>query len=291
VAEISAEKVKELRDRTGAGMMDCKRVLADAHGDMERASELLRERGLAKAVKREGRATSEGAIAIGLAGGAGGAGGMVEVGCETDFVARTPEFQALAGSLAQAVLADAAIDGPEALLAARMGGETASARVQGAIAKLGENVVVKRVARLAGGVVGGYVHAGGKLGVLVALETSARGAEVEALARDLAMHVAAADPSPVAVERGGLPAKLLDAERAIYRAQAQQEGKPAKILDRIVEGKLNKFVAEVCLLEQGFVKDPDRSIGDVVGDAAKRAGAPIRVTAFRRFKLGEAAGA
>jgi elongation factor Ts len=288
VAEISAEKVKELRDRTGAGMMDCKRVLADANGDMERASELLRERGLAKAVKREGRATSEGAIAIGLAAGAGG---MVELGCETDFVARTPDFQALAGSLAQAVVGDAGIESPEALLAARVGGESATARIQGAIAKLGENVVLKRVARLAGGVVGGYVHAGGKLGVLVALETAARGAEVEALARDLAMHVAAADPSPVAVERGQLSAKLLDAERAIYRAQAEQEGKPAKILDRIVEGKLNKFAADVCLLEQAFVKDPDRSIGDVVGDAAKRAGAPIRVTGFRRFKLGEAAGA
>jgi elongation factor Ts len=290
VAEISAEKVKQLRDRTGAGMMDCKRVLADAHGDMERASELLRERGLAKAVKREGRTTSEGAIAIGVGAGAGG---MVEVGCETDFVARTPDFQALAAALAQAVAADPVIDGPEALLAARIDGESAEARVKGAIAKLGENVVLKRVVRLAvaGGVVGGYVHAGGKLGVLVALETTARGAEVEGLARDLAMHVAAADPSPVAVERSGLDSKLLDSERAIYRAQAEQEGKPAKILDRIVEGKLNKFAADVCLLEQAFVKDPDRTIGDVVGDAAKRSGAGIRVTGFRRFKLGEAAGA
>jgi len=291
VAEISAEMVKTLRDRTGAGMMDCKRVLADAKGDLDRAAELLRERGLAKAVKREGRATSEGAIAIALDGPVGG---MVEVGCETDFVARTDDFQGLANTLARAVVAGAGIDGPDALLAARVDGETASERITAAIAKLGENVVVKRVARLAvdgGGVVGGYVHAGGKLGVLVGLATEARGAELAALARDVAMHVAAADPSPVAVERSQLPQQLLDSERSIYRAQAEQEGKPAKVIDRIVEGKVNKFAADVCLVEQAFVKDPDRTIGDVLGDASKQAGVPVRVTAFRRFKLGEATGA
>jgi len=260
-------------------------------GDMDRAAELLRERGLAKAVKRAGRATSEGAIAIALDGTVGG---MVEVGCETDFVARTDDFQRLAAALARAVVAGRGIHGPEALLEARVDGETASERIQGAIAKLAENVVLKRVARLAvegGGVVGGYVHAGGKLGVLVALSTTARGAEVIALARDVAMHVAAADPSPVAVERSELPQQLLDSERAIYRAQAEQEGKPAKLIDRIVDGKVNKFAADVCLVEQAFVKDPDRSVGDVLGDASKRAGAPIRVTAFRRFKLGEAGAA
>ena len=290
MAAISADLVKTLRERTGAGMMDCKKVLADANGDMERAAELLRERGLAKAVKREGRATSEGAIAIALAGGVGG---MVELGCETDFVARTDEFQALAAALAGAVAADAKVEGPEGLLAAKLDGQDVAARVQGAIAKLGENVVVKRVARVAvdGGVVGGYVHAGGKLGVLVALASAERGAPVEALARDVAMHVAAADPSPVAVERGELSPKLLEAERAIYRAQAEKEGKPAKVIDRIVDGKLNKFAADVCLVEQAFVKDPDRSVGEVVGEVAAKAGGPIRVAGFRRFKLGEAAGA
>jgi elongation factor Ts len=289
VAEISAEQVKALRERTGAGMMDCKRVLTDANGDMERAAELLRERGLAKAGKREGRATSEGAIAIAVAGAAGA---MVELGCETDFVARTDEFQRLAAALARAAAEAAGADGPERLLAARVDGEPAAERIQAAIAKLGENVVLKRVARLAvdgTGVVGGYVHAGGKLGVLVGLATGARGADLEGLARDLAMHVAAADPSPVAVERSQLAPKLLDAERAIYRAQAELEGKPAKVIERIVEGKLNKFAADVCLVEQAFVKDPERSVGDVVGDAAKRAGAAIRVVGFRRFRLGEAA--
>lgn len=288
MATISAELVRALRERTGAGMMDCKRVLADANGDMERAAELLRERGLAKAGRREGRTTSEGAIAIALAGAAGG---MVELGCETDFVARTDEFQRLAAELARVVAESAGVDGPDRLLAARVDGEPVAQRIQGTVAKLGENVVLKRVAKLAidgSGIVGGYVHAGGKLGVLVGLDTGARAAEIEGLARDLAMHVAAADPSPVAVERSQLPPELLESERAIYRAQAEQEGKPAKVIDRIVEGKLNKFAADVCLVEQAFVKDPDRSVGDVVGDAAKRAGAAIRVSAFRRFRLGEA---
>jgi elongation factor Ts len=283
--------VKTLRDRTGAGMMDCKRVLTDAKGDMERAAELLRERGLAKAVKREGRATSEGAIAIALDGAVGG---MVELGCETDFVARTDDFQGLAAALARAVAAGPGIESAESLLVASVDGVSASERIQAAIAKLGENVVLKRVVRLgvdAGGVVGGYVHAGGKLGVLVGLETSARGAEVDSLVRDVAMHVAAADPTPVAVERSELPEQLLASERAIYRAQAEQEGKPAKVIDRIVDGKVNKFAAEVCLVEQAFVKDPDRSVGDVLGDASKQVGKPLRVSAFRRFKLGEAAGA
>jgi len=291
VAEITAEMVKTLRDRTGAGMMDCKRVLADAKGDMERATELLRERGLAKAVKREGRATSEGAIAIAIDGAAGG---MVELGCETDFVARTDDFQELAGALARAVVAGPAIGDVPSLLEAKLDGMSASERITAAIAKLGENVVLKRVARLAiegGGVVGGYVHAGAKLGVLVGVSSTARGAELEALVRDVAMHIAAADPTPVAVERSELPQQLLESERAIYRAQAEQEGKPAKVIDRIVDGKVNKFAADVCLVEQAFVKDPDRSVGDVLGDASKQAGAPVRVTAFRRFKLGEAAGA
>jgi elongation factor Ts len=218
---------------------------------------------------------------------------MVELGCETDFVARTDEFQALAAVLAGAVAANPKLDDPESLLAAQVDGHGVSERIQGAIAKLGENVLVKRVGRVAvdGGVVGGYVHAGGKLGVLVGLASAERGGEVQALARDVAMHVAAADPSPVVVERSELSPKLLEAERAIYRAQAEQEGKPAKVIDRIVDGKLNKFAADVCLVEQAFVKDPDHSVGDVVGEVAARTGGPIRVTGFRRFKLGEAAGA
>ncbi len=291
MAEITAAAVKALRDQTGAGMMDCKRVLQDADGDIKRAVELLRERGLAKAGKREGRATSEGVIAIALDGGVGG---MVELGCETDFVARTDDFGALADALASALLPDGSTERVEALLESRVEGEKVADRMTAAVAKLGENVVVKRAARLevqGPGIAGGYVHAGGKLGVLVGLRTSASGPAVKGLAKDLAMHVAAADPSPLAVDRDGLSAELLESERSIYRKQAEQEGKPEKVIDRIVEGKLGKFTAEVCLLEQAFVKDPDRSIGDLLRDVAKEVDAEIEVSGFRRFKLGEASDA
>jgi elongation factor Ts len=288
VAEISAAAVKALRDQTGAGMMDCKRVLADAKGDVKRAIELLRERGLAKAGKREGRATSEGVVAIAVSGSTGA---MVELGCETDFVARTGDFTGLAEALARVVAADAGVDRPEALLARKLDGEKVEERVKAAIAKLGENVVVKRTARLAvegAGLVGGYVHAGGKLGVLVGLRTRAAGPAVETLAKDVAMHVAAADPSPVAVDRAGVSAELIESERAIYRKQVEQEGKPEKIRDRIVDGKLNKFLQEVVLLEQAFVKDSDRSVADLLRDVGKQVGAEIEVVGFRRFRLGEA---
>jgi elongation factor Ts len=283
VAEISAKDVKNLREQTGAGMMDCKRALADAEGDMKRATDLLRERGLAKAGKREGRATSEGVIAIALAGQAGA---MIEIGCETDFVARTDGFIALGDLLARAVAADAKIASVDALLATPIEGEKVQDRVSNAISVLGENVVVKRVARLAvkQGVVGGYVHAGGKLGVLIALEATDGGASLANLAKDIAMHIAAADPSPVAVSREGVSPELLAAEREIYRKQALASGKPEKILDRIVDGKVDKFLAEVALLEQPFVKDPDRTIGKLIAEIG---GKEVNVAAFERFKLGQ----
>jgi elongation factor Ts len=270
--------VKALRDQTGAGMMDCKRALSDAEGDVKRAVEILRERGLSKAGKREGRATSEGVVAISVDAGVAA---MVEIGCETDFVARTDEFSALADSLARAVAAEAGLTTDAALLEASVDGRKVADVVTEAIATLGENVVVKRIARLTvDGVAGGYVHAGGKLGVIVGLQTTDSGAD--ALAKDVAMHVAAADPKPVAVTRDGVSSDLLDSERSIYTAQAEQEGKPEKIIGKIVEGKLNKFIAQICLVEQPFVKDPDRSVGDVLGGAT--------VTDFYRFKLGEANG-
>jgi elongation factor Ts len=281
VAEISAKAVKALREQTGAGMMDCKRALAEADGDVEKATQVLRERGLAKAGKREGRATSEGVVAIHLEGGVGG---MVELGCETDFVARTDDFQALGDSLARGVAQDPSIDTPEALLKATVDGTVVSELITAAIAKLGENVVVKRVARLQvdGGIVGGYVHAGGKLGVLVSISGDA--ATRETVAKDVAMHVAAADPTPLAVTRDGVSADLLAKEREIYRNQAIAEGKPEKILDRIVDGKINKYVSEICLVEQPFVKDPDKSVGDLL----KQAG-DLAIEAFFRFKLGQGA--
>lgn len=288
MAEISASVVKALRDQTGAGMMDCKRALSDADGDVARAGELLRERGLAKAVKREGRETTEGVIGLALAATAGA---LVELACETDFVAKTDEFQKLASRLAAAAAADASLASADSLASATLDGEKVSERIQSAIAKVGENVVLRRVARLAsrdGGVVGGYVHAGGKLGVLVALSAKRGGNALDGLAKDLSMHVAAADPSPVSVDRSGVPKELVDAERAIFRAQAEQSGKPANIVEKMVEGRVNKYYAEVCLLEQAFVKDPERTVSGLLADEAKRLGDEIAVIGFVRFKLGEA---
>ncbi|HXV37806.1 MAG TPA: translation elongation factor Ts [Myxococcota bacterium] len=287
MAEISAKSVKDLREMTGAGMMDCKRALSDAKGEVERAIELLRERGLAKAGKRGGRATSEGAVSIAIAGPVAA---MVELGCETDFVARTDLFTGLAAQLARVVANDASIDGPDALLKAKLEGDTVADRVKAAISRLGENVVVKRVTRLdAGtpGIAGGYVHAGGNLGVIVALSTTASGPEAEALAKDLAMHVAAADPSPVAVDRSGVDPALLESERSIFRKQALQTGKPEAVIGKIVEGRINKFLSEICLVEQAYVKDPDRSIGELMRDVGAKLGAEFAVRGYQRFKLGE----
>jgi elongation factor Ts len=287
VAEISAGAVKDLRERTGAGMMDCKRALADASGDAEKAIELLRERGQAKAGKRAGRETSEGVIAVALRGPRGA---IVELGCETDFVGKNEQFVALAASVARLVAADPAIGGVDAALRARLDSGSVADAIAAAIARIGENVVLKRVSSLGvpRGVVGGYVHAGGKLGVLVGLETAAAGAELDALAKDVAMHVAAADPPPLAVDRSGVPAALVEKEREILRKQALQSGKAEKFVDKIVEGRLNKFFAEHCLLEQPFVKDPDHSVREQLEQGARKLGAAIAVAGFARFKLGEA---
>jgi len=289
VAEISAAAVKELRERTGAGMMECKKALTEANGDAEKAVTLLRERGLAKAAKREGRASNEGTVAIAMAGDAGA---IVEIGCETDFVARTDEFQRFAKQLA-GVAIQAGADDVEALAAAALDGESVAQRIAAVAAKLGENVVCKRVARLSvpGGMVGGYVHAGGKLGVLVALRTPARGAGAEAVAKEVSMHVAAADPSPVALDRSGVPADLLARERELFAKQAAQTGKPEKVIEKIVEGRINKFYAEICLLEQPFVMNPDQTIEQMLAQKGKELGADVAVTGFVRFRLGTSADA
>jgi len=287
VAEISATSVKDLREKTGAGMMDCKRALNDAQGDVAKAIELLRERGLAKAGKRGGRATSEGAVSIAIDGSVAA---MVELGCETDFVARTDVFTEFGRQLAEQVAKDASLDNPDSLLKASIDGETVADQVNAAISRLGENIVVKRVARLAAGrsgIAGGYVHAGGNLGVIVTLATEGSGAELESLAKDLAMHVAAADPSPLAVDRSGIDPALLDSERSIYRNQALQTGKPEAVVAKIVEGRINKYLSEVCLVEQAFVKDSDRSIGDLLRDVGAKIGAEVAVNGYQRYKLGE----
>jgi len=304
VTAINAQAVKKLREKTGAGMMDCKRALGDAGGDAERAFELLRERGQARAAKRAGRETSEGLIALALDGAAAG---LVELGCETDFVARTADFQSLAALAAETAAAHPEAQTAEALCQVERGGEKLGPRIQAAIGKLGENIVLKRHARIEAdprGCAGGYIHAGGKLGAMGALspvvETASRlaiqGASkvelatVEAamgLARDLAMHVAAADPSPIALAKEGIPAEVLQRETAILQRQVEGEGKPAHVAAKIVEGRLRKFYGEVCLLEQPFVKDSKQSVQQFLKESAARIGEPVQIAGFVRYRLGE----
>jgi elongation factor Ts len=284
VAEISATQVKELRDRTGAGMMDCKKALAEANGDLSRAQDVLRERGLVKARGRAGRTTSEGRIEA-LVAKNGKVGVLVELNCETDFVAKTDEFAQLMKDLATAVAAGAG--DVNALLAAKVGSATGEERIVAAIAKLGENMQLARVTRLeapANGRVDSYVHAGGKIGALVQIEAANPDApNVVSTLHQICMHVAAS--VPLSVSRDDLNPVEIDKERAVLRAQAEQEGKPAAILEKMIEGRLSKFFKEVVLVEQPLVMDPDKS----VGDAAKAVGA--KVLAFRRFQLGETSAA
>lgn len=283
MATISASEVKALRESTGAGMMDCKKALTDAEGDTKKALELLRERGLSKAGKRAGRDTGEGAIAVALSGGNGT---IIELGCETDFVAKTDEFQELAQKVADIGGANAGVSDPDALLALADGSGTIGDTITAIAVKVGENIVLKRVAQVSveKGLAGGYIHAGGKLGVIVAVESGADDATLNEPVKGLAMHVAAVDPTPVAIDRSGVPGETLEDERKVLRKQAVESGKPDNIVEKIVEGRINKFYAENCLIEQAFVKDPDTTVAKML----EAASSDIKVVAMVRFKLGEA---
>ncbi|HSH45016.1 MAG TPA: translation elongation factor Ts [Longimicrobiales bacterium] len=275
---ITAGQVKELRDRTGAGMMDCKKALEESGGDMEAAIDLLRSRGTAKASKRAGKEASEGVV--GLQIDASGTGALVELNCETDFVARTDDFQGLANDLAEWLVGkgeDTGGSAPgESLLEQQFAdGQTVGEKITEVSAKTGERIVVRRYACFKGenGTVSGYVHMTGKIGVLVELD----GSVGEDLARDVAMHIAAA--RPVAVSSEDVPADVVERERSVYLEQVRNEGKPEQIQEKIVEGKLNKFFKEITLLEQPFVKDPDTTIRALLGDSEARR--------FVRYELGE----
>ncbi len=283
---ISTKDISELRARTGAGIGDCKKALEEAQGDMEKASELLRARGIAKAEKRAGRSASQGLVGITVAAGAGAAA-MIELDCETDFVARTPEYHATL----EALVAHAATAAPlgvtdlvatPAFLATPFAGGTVDEAVKAASAKTGEAVQLRRVARFApsAGVVGHYLHHNEQVGVLVELE-GATGEAATALAKEVALHVASADP--LAVSASDIPAEVLERERRIAEEQVAAEGKPENIRAKIVEGKLRKFASERALLEQPFVKDEEKSVGKLV---AAVPGA--RVVRFARFKVGDA---
>jgi elongation factor Ts len=275
---ISAAEVKELRERTGAGMLECKKALEETGGDMEAAIDLLRSKGAAKAAKRAGRAATEGTLASHVEDGVGA---LVELNCETDFVARTDDFRALARKLAEHVARHATeLDGAaggEAVLDQPLmsDGPSVGDVVTEVAAKTGERIVVHRVARFQAedGRVGSYVHMTGKIGVLVELG----GAADEALARDVAMHVAAA--RPLAVSGSEIPPDVVERERAVYLEQVRQEGKPENIQAKIVEGKLQRFYKEQALIDQPFVKDPDQTIGQLVGE--------VGVRRFVRYELGE----
>ncbi len=275
MATISAAEVKALRDKTGAGMMECKRALVEAEGDSERAVQLLRERGIAKASKRVGRATSEGRITASVSPDAKIAT-LVELNCETDFGAKTDDYAELCQQSADLARDQAPLDVEEL----RKGMDE---RITAAIAKLGENIQLRRCERLestSNGVVVSYVHAGGKIGALVSVEADDPSDEaVKSLAHNVCMHVAAVNPS--SVSRDDLAANLVAEERRVLTVQAEQEGKPAKIIEKMVEGRLSKFFKEMVLLEQQLVMDPDTT----VAKAAQQAGAQI--LGFRRLQLGE----
>ena len=288
MATISASDVKKLRDQTGAGMLNCKTALEEANGDFEEATTILRKKGLASAAKKAGRATSEGLIGHQLSADHS-MGILVEVNCESDFVARTGDFQQLIGKVLAEIdrVGDAATD---AWLKDPHG--PVQEHVALAIGKLGENMAVPRCVRYAGqGHVGQYIHTGGKLGVQVEFggvtpAVAARD-EFTTLVKEIAMQIAAANPSYVS--RGAVPTAAVENEKAIYRAQMERSGKPANVIDKIVEGKLGGFYSQVVLPDQASIRDPKMTVADVLSAATKALGAPITVTRFARLKVGEAA--
>lgn len=283
---ITASMVKELRDQSGAGMMDAKKALVENNGDMEAAVDWLRTKGLAKAAKKSGRTAAEGLVAI---ASSGNKGSVVEVNAETDFVSRNEEFQGVVKAISEAALATSSV---EELAAADIGGKSVADTLTAKIATIGEHMALRRSETLevSEGSVVGYVHGAladnmGSIGVLVALESSADAAVLQGLGKQIAMHVAAANPQ--ALDRAGVDADDLEREREVLISQAKEEGKPAEIAEKMVNGRINKYYSEICLLEQTFVIDGENKVQAVVDAAAKEAGTEIKLTAFSRFQLGE----
>ena len=287
MANITAGMVKELRESTGAGMMDCKAALTETNGEMEAAVDWLRKKGLSKAAKKAGRVAAEGLIGLKVAGSKGV---LVEVNSETDFVARNELFQGLVQMIADVAL-DAGTD-VEKIKAAKAGSITIGESINDTIAKIGENMSLRRAAALAvkQGVVGRYVHNSvsdglGKIGVLVGLESAGKADELNALGRMLAMHVAASNPQ--AVDSAGLDPAVVAREKDVLAEKFRAQGKPANVIDKIVESGLKTFYKEVCLLEQAYVHDPDKTVAQALKEAEGKVGGPIKVTGFVRYALGE----
>lgn len=271
MATITAAMVKELREKTGAGMMDCKKALTATEGDAEKAVDWLREKGIAKAEKKAGRVAAEGAVAAYVSADAK-TGCVVEINCETDFAAGNDQFKELLAKVAEHIVATKPATLDE-LNDSLLDGKKVTDLITEATATIGEKISLRRFACYeTEGRLASYIHMGGKIGVLVNLT----GGD-EQLGKDVAMQIAAA--APKAIDRNGVDATDIEHEKEVLRKQAEEEGKPAKIIDRMVEGRINKFYKEVCLNEQEFVKDPDKTIADILGD--------VQVTEFTRFQLGE----
>src|SRR5580658_1445362 len=288
MATISAGLVKELREKTGAGMMDCKNALTETDGNIEQAIDWLRKKGLAKAAKKSGRVAAEGLVGVAVEGNLGV---VVEVNSETDFVARNHDFQALVrGVLAVALDRAPDVDAEKVLGAHYPDGGAVSEAIANAIATIGENMTLRRAQSLdvAEGAIGQYVHGTiaeglGRIGVIVALKSAGDRDSLAALGRQVAMHVAAA--SPVALDAGGLDPATVERERAVLAGK--NAGKPAKVLDKIIESGLKTYYKEVCLLDQAYVHDPAKTVAQALKEAEKTVGAPIAVAGFVRYALGE----
>ena len=281
MAEISAKIVMELRGRTGAGMMDCKKALAAVEGDMEKAIDYLREKGLAAAAKKQSRIAAEGLVGSFVCKECA-TGALVEVNCETDFVAKTDKFKALVSDVAEQVAKKNPAD-VDALLKQpffKDENTTIEQMVTAATAEIGEKISIRRFVRYEGGIVESYIHMGGKVGVLV----QAEGTPNEEVIHDVALQIAAASPvAPEYVRREEVDPSHLKHEKEILIAQARNEGKPEKIIEKMVEGRIVKFYKEVCLLEQAFVKDADVSVGKMIEQKAKG----LNIVRFTRYKMGD----
>lgn len=287
MAAVTSAMVKELRERTSAGMMDCKKALVESDGDMEKAIEWLREKGLSQAAKKASRIAAEGVVAQYISED-GTVGVIVEVNCETDFVAKTDNFISFCNNVAKHIAKANPADVDTLLTQAFVddASKTVADLVSEATVAIGEKISIRRFARYeTTGVVSTYIHMGGKVGVLVEVSTDKQDDEIKVFAHDLALQIAAAKPE--AVRREEVDAAKLEKEKEILRAQAINEGKPEKIVDRMVEGRIEKYYKEVCLLEQPFVKDGDKSIKGLMAEVAKATGANLDVVRFARFERGE----
>src|SRR6187200_1522496 len=287
MANITAQMVKELRERTGAGMMDCKAALQETGGEMEQSVDLLRKKGLAKAAKKAGRIAAEGLIGLAVEGSKGV---LVEVNSETDFVARNDLFQGLVKMIANVALTVGT--DMEKIKAAKVGHITIADAIADTIAKIGENMTLRRASQLSvgTGVIASYMHNSveeglGKIGVLVALESTGKADELKRFGRMVAMHVAASNPQ--AIDSSGLDREVVRREKDVLADKYKAQGKPANVVEKIVESGLKTFYKEVCLLDQAYIHEPDKSVAQAVKEAEGKAGAPIKITGYVRYSVGE----